>query len=137
MAVERTFAIIKPDAISAGHAGEIIRLIELNGFTIVRMEKKDLTRQEAESFYGVHKGKTFFLELVHYITSGPVIVMALERENAIQEWRTLMGATDPLKATVGSLRKMFGKHIGSNATHGSDAPETAAQEIKFFFADLK
>ena len=94
-------------------------------------------RQEAEAFYAVHKGKPFFLELVHYITSGPVIVMALERENAIQEWRTLIGVTDPVKAAVGTLRKMFGKHIGSNATHGSDAPETATQELKFFFADLK
>ncbi|HBL98027.1 TPA: nucleoside-diphosphate kinase [Candidatus Dependentiae bacterium] len=135
--MERTFAIIKPDAIAGGHTGEIIKIIELNGFSIVRMEKKSLTRQEAESFYGVHKGKPFFLELVHYITSGPVVVMALERENAIQEWRNLMGATDPIKATVGSLRKMFGKHIGSNVTHGSDASETAAQELKFFFSDLK
>lgn len=134
--MERTFAMIKPDAIAGKNAGEIIRLIELNGFTILRMEKKTLTRQEAESFYGVHREKPFFGELVQWIISGPVIVMALERANAIQEWRTLMGATDPLKASVGSLRKMFGVHIGSNAVHGSDAPETAKQELGFFFPTL-
>lgn len=134
MVREKTLAIIKPDAVTAGFTGEIIKLIELNGFVIVRMEKKQLAARDGERFYAVHRGKSFFNELVSYISSGPVIVMALERENAIQEWRNLMGATDPAKAQIGTLRKMFGKHIGSNATHGSDAPETAAQELAFFFS---
>lgn len=133
---EITFALIKPDAIASGFSGNIISLIELNGFSIVRMEKRQLTVAHAEQFYGIHKSKPFFKELVDYVTSGPVIALALERENAIAEWRNLMGATDPKKATVGTLRKMFGKHIGSNATHGSDAPETAAVELKLFFPDL-
>ncbi|HBY05879.1 MAG: Nucleoside diphosphate kinase [candidate division TM6 bacterium GW2011_GWE2_42_60] len=136
MAVERTFGIIKPDAVASGFTGEILSIIERNGFTIVGMEKRTINTTEAESFYGVHKSKPFFGELVSYITSGPVIVLALERENAIQEWRNLMGATDPLKASVGTLRKMFGKHLSSNATHGSDAPETAKQECAFFFPHL-
>lgn len=134
MAVEKTLAIIKPDAVAAGNTGEIIKLIELNGFTIVHMEKKQLTVIDGEAFYAVHKGKPFFGELTSYISSGPIVVMALERENAIAEWRNLMGATDPAKAHVGTLRKMFGKHIGSNATHGSDAQETATQELAFFFS---
>lgn len=134
--MERTFAIIKPDAVAAGHSGDIIRLIELNGFSILRMEKRMISRAEAEMFYGVHKARPFFGELVSYMTSGPVIVLALERENAIASWRELMGATDPKKATLGSLRRMFGTHIGSNATHGSDAPETAAFELGLFFPTL-
>lgn len=133
---ERTFALIKPDAIASGFSGNIISLIELNGFSIVRMEKRQLTVAHAEQFYGIHKSKPFFKELVDYITSGPVIALALERDNAIAEWRNLMGATDPKKAAVGTIRKMFGTHIGSNATHGSDAPETAAVELKLFFPDL-
>ncbi len=134
--MERTFAIIKPDAVAAGHSGDIIRLIELNGFSILRLEKRMISKAEAETFYGVHKERPFFGELVEYMTSGPVIVMALERENAIASWRELMGATDPKKASLGSLRRMFGTHIGSNATHGSDAPETAAFELGLFFPDL-
>ena len=134
--MERTFAIIKPDAVAAGHSGDIIRLIELNGFSILRMEKRMISTAEAETFYGVHKARPFFGELVSYMTSGPVIVLALERENAIASWRELMGATDPKKATLGSLRRMFGTHIGSNATHGSDAPETAAFELGLFFPTL-
>ena len=134
--MEKTFAIIKPDAVQAGHAGLIIHLIELNKFVIRGMKKMQLTRAQAEAFYAVHKERPFFGELVDYMLSGPVIVMALEKENAIQEWRDLMGATNPAKAAPGTLRKMFGTSIGSNATHGSDAPETAAQEVKFFFPEL-
>ena len=134
--MQRTFAIIKPDAIAALSAGEIIRIIELNGFTILRMEKMVMSRVTAETFYAVHKSRPFFGELVGFISSGPSIVMALEKENAIQEWRDLMGATDPLKATPGTLRRMFGANIGANATHGSDAPETAVSELKLFFPQL-
>jgi nucleoside-diphosphate kinase len=134
--MERTFAIIKPDATATKHAGNIISIIELNGFNIIGMQKKQLTRAEAETFYAVHKERPFFGELVNYMISGPVIVMALEKENAIQEWRDLMGATNPAKAAPGTLRRMFGTSIGSNATHGSDAPETAKEELKFFFPNL-
>ncbi|MCL5436910.1 MAG: nucleoside-diphosphate kinase [Candidatus Dependentiae bacterium] len=135
--VEKTFALIKPDAVQAGHTGDIISLIELNGFAITKMEKRQLSKQFAEQFYAVHKGKPFFGELVDYVVSGPVVALLLERENAVQEWRTLMGATDPQKANVGTIRKMFGTHIGSNATHGSDAPETAKIELHLFFPEVK
>jgi nucleoside-diphosphate kinase len=135
--IERTFALIKPDAVLAGHTGEIIKLIELNGFAVARMEKRQLSVEHAQTFYGVHKGKPFYGELVDYVTSGPIVALMLERENAIQEWRNLMGATDPKKATVGTLRKMFGTHIGSNATHGSDAPETAKFELQLFFPGVE
>lgn len=135
--IERTFALIKPDAVAAGRTGDIIALIELNGFTVARMEKRQLTREFAETFYGVHKSRPFFGELVDYVTSGPIVALMLERENAILEWRNLMGATDPKKASVGTLRRMFGTHIGSNATHGSDAPETAKFELQLFFPGVE
>lgn len=135
--VERTLGIIKPDAVQAKHSGMIIQLIELNGFSIVEMLKTKLSKQEAEAFYAVHKERPFFGELVEYISSGSVIVVALEKENAIQDWRTLMGATNPAQASVGTLRRMFGTHIGSNATHGSDSPQTAASELAFFFPALR
>ncbi|MGC2310954.1 MAG: nucleoside-diphosphate kinase [Candidatus Babeliaceae bacterium] len=135
--MNKTLAIIKPHATLSLHSGDIIRLIELNKFTIVRMIKTQLTRAQGEVFYAVHKAKPFFGELVDNISSGPLIVMALEKDNAITEWRELMGATNPEKAAVGTIRKMFGKDIGSNAVHGSDAPETAKIELEFFFPDLK
>lgn len=134
--MERTFAIIKPDAIAADNAAEIIRIIEANGFAIVRKEKKQLSQEEAQNFYAEHKERPFFGELVDYMTSGPVVLLALEAENAIQAWRDLMGATDPAKAADGTIRKMFGTDIGTNATHGSDSPESAQRELKFFFPDL-
>lgn len=134
--MEKTLAIIKPDAIAALRAGDIISLIELNKFTIKQMVKMELSRSQAEAFYAVHKERPFYGELVSYMISGPVIVMALEKENAIQEWRDLMGATNPAKAAPGTIRRMFGTSIGSNATHGSDAPETAQMELKFFFPHL-
>lgn len=135
--VERTLGIIKPDAVQAKHSGMILQLIELNGFSIVEMRKTKLSKQEAEAFYAVHKERPFFGELVEYISSGSVIVVALEKENAIQDWRTLMGATNPAQASVGTLRRMFGTHIGSNATHGSDSQQTAASELAFFFPALR
>jgi len=134
--VERTLAIIKPSAVKRCSSGLIITLIELNKFTIKGMRKIDLTRAQAEQFYAVHKERPFYQELVEAMLSGPVIVMALERENAILTWRELMGATDPKKAAPGTMRAMFAEDIGNNGTHGSDSPETAAQELKFFFPEL-
>lgn len=135
--LEKTFAMIKPDAVKAKNSGAIIELIERNGFTILGMEKTALSKEKAQIFYAVHKERPFFGELVDFVSSGPVIIMALERENAIQAWRDLMGATDPNKAQIGTLRKMFGTNVGSNATHGSDAPETAQQELSLFFPYIK
>jgi nucleoside-diphosphate kinase len=134
---ETTFAIIKPDAVAAKNSGKIIDLIEKNGFTILRLEKTQISKDKAREFYAVHKDKPFFNELVDFISSGPVVIMALEKEQGIKAWRDLMGATDPKKADEGTVRKLFGTSIGNNATHGSDAPETAATELALFFPDLK
>ena len=131
--MERTLAIIKPDAVFSRFSGAIIELIERNGFTIIKMEKRQLDGVTAELFYDIHKSKHFFNELVDFIISGPVIVMVLEKDQAIKDWRELMGATDPLKASCGTIRKMFGVNIGKNATHGSDAQETADREIGVMF----
>ncbi len=132
--VERTCAIIKPHAVQeTGVSGAIIELIERNGFSIVEMRKMKFTEKDAQDFYEVHKERPFFTELVDNMIAGPVIVMALSKENAIQEWRDFMGATNPEKAAVGTLRKMFGKNISYNATHGSDAPDTARRELKQLF----
>ena len=136
MPVERTLAIVKPDAVAAGNAGRIISMIEEAGFRILAMRMQKLTRAEAEGFYAVHRGKGFFEELVAFMTEGPVILMALEREDAIAKWREVMGATDPKKAAPGTVRALFGTDIGRNASHGSDAPETAAVEVSFFFPGL-
>ncbi len=134
--VERTFAMIKPDAVAARNTGKIIDLIESNGFTIVGMEKTKLSKDKAGTFYAVHKERPFYGELVDFVSSGPVVLLALEKEGAIAAWRDLMGATDPLKAAPGTIRKLFGTHVGANATHGSDAPETAQQELALFFPNL-
>jgi nucleoside-diphosphate kinase len=133
MPVERTLAIIKPDAVAAGNAGRIISMIEEAGFRILAMRMQKLTRAEAEGFYAVHRGKGFFEELVAFMTEGPVVLMALEREDAIAKWREVMGATDPKKAAPGTVRALYGTDIGRNASHGSDAPETAAFEVGWFF----
>lgn len=134
--MERTFAMIKPDAVKAKNSGKIIDMIEANGFTIVGMRKAKLTKPAVELFYAVHKSRPFFGEMIESVTAGPVILLALERENAISEWRKLMGATDPLKAEAGTIRKLFGTSIGVNAAHGSDAPETARLELAQFFPEL-
>lgn len=131
--MEKTFAIIKPDAVAAGNAGKILAMIEANGFRIVAMRKETLSRAVAEGFYAVHKGKGFFDELIEFMTEGPVVLLALERENAIEKWREVMGATNPEKAAEGTVRKLYGTNIGRNASHGSDAPETAAFELAWFF----
>lgn len=134
--IQTTFAIIKPDAVAHGSTGEIIKLIELNGFTVVKMEKKQLTKKEAEDFYAVHKERPFFKDLVNFMTTGPVVVLALEKKNAVRDWRKLMGATNPERAKVGTLRRMFGSDITHNATHGSDSEKNAAIELNFFFPGI-
>ena len=132
MAIERTLTIIKPDAVAAGHSGEIITAIEQAGFGILAMKKVRLTQQQAEEFYHVHRGKFFFDSLVKFMTEGPAIPLALEREDAIAALRKLMGDTNPAKAEEGTIRRRFGTSIERNAIHGSDAPETAAFELSFF-----
>lgn len=135
--MELTFAIIKPDAVKARHTGRIIQRIEDEGFQIRAMRMRHLTRAEAEGFYAVHRERPFFASLTEFMSSGPCVVMALEAPDAIRKWRTLMGATDPAKADAGTLRKEFGGSIENNATHGSDAPETAAFELGYFFPGIE
>jgi nucleoside-diphosphate kinase len=135
--MERTFAIIKPDAVRARKAGRILGRIEDAGFTIRAMRLTHLTRKEAEGFYAVHRERPFFGSLTEFMSSGPCIVMALEAPDAIKKWRDLMGATDPAKAAPNTLRKEFGASIENNATHGSDAPETAAFELGYFFRGME
>jgi len=135
--MERTFAIIKPDAFAAGHAGKILSRIYEEGFTVVGLKKLYLSKVEAEGFYHVHKSRPFFGELTEFMSSGPCIVMVLQAEGAIKKWRDLMGATNPADAAEGTLRRQFGSSVGENATHGSDAPETAAFEIGYFFSGLE
>jgi nucleoside-diphosphate kinase len=134
MAIEQTFAIIKPDAVAAGHAGQILSMIEKAGFRIRGMKMIRLSKQQAEGFYDVHRERAFFSGLVTFMMEGPVVVLALEREDAIKQWRDLMGATNPEKAAEGTIRKKFALNIERNAAHGSDAAETAAIEIPFFFS---
>lgn len=135
--MERTFAIIKPDAFKVGNAGKIIARIYEEGFKIVGIKKLYMSKVEAQGFYYVHKERPFFDELTDFMSSGPCIVMVLEAEEAIKKWRNLMGATNPAEAADGSLRRRFGSSVGENATHGSDAPETAAFEMGYFFSGLE
>ena len=137
MTVERTLAIIKPDAVRARKAGRILTRIEDAGFTIRALRLAHLTRAEAEGFYAVHRARPFFGSLTEFMSSGPCVLMALEAPDAIKKWRMLMGATDPAKAEAGTLRKEFGSSIEHNATHGSDAPETAAFELGYFFRGME
>lgn len=132
--MERTFGIIKPDAVAAGHTGDILSIVEKQGFRILGVKMVRLTRSQAEAFYAVHKERPFYAGLVTFMTEGPVVVMALERENAVKHWRDTMGATNPANAAEGTIRKQFAANIERNAVHGSDAPETAAAEIPFFFS---
>ena len=132
-----TFGIIKPDAVGAGHTGSIIQRILDNGFKIRGLKLIDMSRQQAEGFYAVHRERPFFAGLTEFISSGPCVVMALEKEGAVKAWRDLMGATDPAKADPGTLRKEFGGSVGENAVHGSDSDENAAIEISYFFSRLE
>jgi nucleoside-diphosphate kinase len=135
--MERTFAIIKPDAVKKGHAGRILARIEEAGFRVCGMRMLHMSKKDAEGFYDVHRARPFFGGLTDFMSSGPCIVMCLEAPDAIRKWRDLMGATDPAKAADGTLRKEFGASIDNNATHGSDAPETAEFELGYFFRGME
>jgi nucleoside-diphosphate kinase len=134
---ERTLAIIKPDAVERRLAGKITQRIEEAGFQIRAMRRVQLSKAQAEGFYTVHRERPFFASLTSFMSSGPAVVLVLEAPDAIKKWRTLMGATDPAKADPGTMRKEFAESIERNATHGSDAPETAAYEIGYFFAGVE
>jgi nucleoside-diphosphate kinase len=137
MAVERTLAIIKPDAVEARHTGDIIKIFEANQFEIVAARLVSLSKQEAEGLYAVHRGKPFFESLTTFMSSGPALVMVLEGHDIIARLREVMGATDPAHAAPGTVRKLHGTDIERNAAHGSDAPETAAFEISYFFPGIE
>lgn len=135
--MQRTFAIIKPDAVRSQVTGQILTRIEGAGFTVRAMRMIHMSKGDAEGFYHVHREKPFFGGLTDFMSSGPCVVMCLEAPDAIKKWRDLMGATDPAKAAAGTLRKDFGASIDNNATHGSDAPETAAFELGYFFRGME
>lgn len=133
---QRTLAMIKPDAVKAKNIGNILALIEKAGFSIVAMKMVKLSKEDAECFYAVHKERSFFGGLTSFMSSGNIVALALEKSDAIKAWRDLMGATNPAQAAEGTIRNLYATSIDENATHGSDAPETAAEEIKFFFPEL-
>jgi nucleoside-diphosphate kinase len=134
MALERTLSIIKPDAVEKHKVGAIIARLEETGFVIRALKRIHLTREAAEGFYAEHKARSFFDELVTFMSRGPIVVMALEREDAVAKYREVIGATDPAKAAAGTIRKLYGANVGENAVHGSDQVSTAAREIAYFFA---
>ena len=133
MGIERTLTIIKPDAVAAGHVGDIVKIFEANGFVIIAARLVGLSKREAEGFYTVHRGKTFFESLTTFMSSGRALVMVLEGDSVISHLREVMGATNPTQAAPGTIRKLYATSIERNAVHGSDAPETAAYEIGYFF----
>ncbi|SDC22831.1 nucleoside diphosphate kinase [Desulfurella multipotens] len=135
--LEKTLSIIKPDAVKAGYSGKIITMLEENGFEIKAMKKIRLTKKQAEGFYIVHKNRPFYDSLTTFMSSGNIIVMVLEKENAIADYRNLMGATDPAKAQRGTIRALYGKNIEENAVHGSDSKESADFEIPYFFSSIE
>jgi nucleoside-diphosphate kinase len=136
MSMERTFSIIKPDAVAAGHMGEILSTLESEGFRILALRMTRLSRQQAEGFYAVHRERPFFPSLVQFMTTGPIVVMALEREDAIAKLREVMGATNPVNAAEGTIRKRFAESIERNCIHGSDGPDTAQVELAYFFSTI-
>jgi nucleoside-diphosphate kinase len=137
MSLERTLSIIKPDAVEKHKIGAIVERLEDEGFKICAMKRLHLTLAEARGFYAVHRERPFFAELTKFMSRGPIVVMVLERENAIQKYREVIGATDPIKAADGTLRKAYGTDVGENALHGSDSPETAQTEVAYFFAGFE
>ncbi len=134
MALERTLCIVKPDAVEKNKAGHILAKLEESGFTVVALKRTHLSRQVAEGFYAVHKARPFFGELVQFMTRSPVVIAVLERDNAVVQYRGVMGATDPAKADAGTIRKLYGANVGENAVHGSDSLDNAKIEIAYFFA---
>ena len=137
MATQRTLSIIKPDAVESGHQGAIIQRLQEEGFRILALKQVALTRAQAEGFYAVHRERPFFGELCDFMTRGPIIVMALEREDAVQHYRKVIGATDPAKAEPGTIRKLFGSNVSENAVHGSDSEDNGRLECAYFFAGLE
>jgi len=135
--IERTLSLIKPDCVSAKNAGKVIDILEKNGFSIVGMKKIKLSKEDAQGFYAVHKDRPFFKSLTDFMSEGPIVAMVLEKENAIADYRALMGETDSTKAKEGTLRAQFGTDIEQNAMHGSDSPDTANFEIGYFFNKLE
>ena len=133
MALERTLCIIKPDAVEKHKAGAILAKLEESGFTLLALKRTHLSKQVAEGFYAVHKARPFFGELVQFMTRSPVVIAVLERDNAVAEYRKVMGATDPKKADKGTIRDLYGSNVGENAVHGSDSLENAKNEIGYFF----
>ena len=131
--LQKTFSIIKPDAVAGGKAGKVLSLLEDNGFRIAALRMTKLSQSQAEGFYAVHRERPFYASLVKFMTEGPVIVMALEREDAVKKLREVMGATNPANAAEGTIRKLYAENIERNAIHGSDAPETAEVELAYFF----
>jgi nucleoside-diphosphate kinase len=136
MSVERTFSIIKPDAVASGHSGEILSTLEMEGFRIVALRMTRLSKTQAEGFYAVHRERPFFPSLVKFMSEGPIIVMALEREDAVGKLREIMGATNPANAAEGTIRKRYAESIERNCIHGSDGPDTAQVELNYFFSTL-
>jgi nucleoside-diphosphate kinase len=136
MSIERTFSMIKPDAVAAGHTGEILSTMEMEGFKIVALRMTRLSRLQAEAFYAVHQERPFYSSLVKFMTEGPIVAVALEREDAIAKLRELMGATNPASAVEGTIRKRYAESIERNCIHGSDGPDTARQELAYFFSTL-
>ncbi|HUO33234.1 MAG TPA: nucleoside-diphosphate kinase [Bryobacteraceae bacterium] len=136
MSLERTFSIVKPDAVASGHSGEILSTLEMEGFKIVALRMTRLSKVQAEGFYAVHRERPFFSSLVKFMTEGPIIVMALERDDAIAKLREIMGATNPANAAEGTIRKRFAESIERNCIHGSDGPDTAKVELAYFFSTL-
>jgi len=135
--LERTLAIVKPDAVSRNAVGDIIGMIETKGFRLLGIKMMEITKRQAEGFYAVHAGKQFFDSLTNFMSQGPIVVMALEKTNAIKDWRELMGATNPANAAEGTVRKKWGASIEANAVHGSDAEDTARFELSYFFAGFQ
>ena len=135
--MQKTFSIIKPDAVSGGKAGKILTLLEESGFRVVALKMLKLSQAQAEGFYAVHRERPFFAGLTEFMSSGPCLVLVLEKAGAVKAWRDLMGATDPAKADAGTLRKEFGASVGENAVHGSDSEENARIEISYFFSQLE
>jgi len=137
MSIERTFSIIKPDAVAAGHTGEILSTLEMEGFKILALRMTSLTKSQAEGFYAVHRERPFFPSLVKFMTEGPIVVMALEREGAVAKLREIMGATNPANAAEGTIRKRYAESIERNCIHGSDGPDTAQVELAYFFGTVE
>ena len=133
----RTLAIIKPDAVASGYSGKIIDRVTKEGFTILSLKQMEMSLAQAEGFYEIHQGKPFYKELTHFMISGPCIVLALEKDDAVNEWRRIIGATNPIEAEEGTIRKLYAKNLGQNAVHGSDSDNNGKKEVSYFFSECE